>query len=130
MCNERDFWSMTESLIAHFCAIGNTQVVEARENETEINEARELYRPAAERASLLFFIINDLSKINPMYQFSLKVKPLILKCSQGGHKSPFAAFQTMLRVDQYSVGVFKLVLFVIVVSFCDQDFRRSHVCTH
>ncbi|XP_070822029.1 dynein axonemal heavy chain 11 [Chaetodon trifascialis] len=48
------------------------KVVEARENETKINEARELYRPAAERASLLFFIISDLSKINPMYQFSLK----------------------------------------------------------
>nr|XP_019948992.1 PREDICTED: dynein heavy chain 11, axonemal [Paralichthys olivaceus] len=48
------------------------KVVEARENETKINEARELYRPAAERASLLFFIISDLSKINPMYQYSLK----------------------------------------------------------
>ncbi|XP_051263760.1 dynein axonemal heavy chain 11 isoform X9 [Dicentrarchus labrax] len=48
------------------------KVVEARENETKINEAREVYRPAAERASLLFFIINDLSKINLMYQFSLK----------------------------------------------------------
>lgn len=50
-------------------------MAEARENETKINEARELYRPAAERASLLFFIINDLSRINPMYQFSLKVNP-------------------------------------------------------
>lgn len=49
-------------------------MVEARENETKINEARELYRPAAERASLLFFIINDLSRINPMYQYSLKAK--------------------------------------------------------
>ncbi|KAF0022052.1 hypothetical protein F2P81_025695 [Scophthalmus maximus] len=49
------------------------KVVEARENETKINEARELYRPAAERASLLFFIITDLSKINPMYQYSLKI---------------------------------------------------------
>lgn len=55
--------------------IWHTQVVEARENETKINEARELYRPAAERASLLFFIISDLSRINPMYQYSLKVKP-------------------------------------------------------
>lgn len=74
-------------------------MVEARENETEINEARELYRPAAERASLLFFIINDLSKINPMYQFSLKVKPLpppkVL--SEDTHRF-FAAFQAMLRV--------------------------------
>ncbi|XP_023819910.1 dynein heavy chain 11, axonemal [Oryzias latipes] len=49
-----------------------SKVLEAIENETKINEARELYRPAAERASLLFFIINDLSKINPIYQFSLK----------------------------------------------------------
>ncbi|XP_041102237.1 dynein heavy chain 11, axonemal-like [Polyodon spathula] len=48
------------------------KVVEAKENETKINEAREFYRPAAERASVLYFIINDLSKINPMYQFSLK----------------------------------------------------------
>ncbi|KAM4581026.1 dynein axonemal heavy chain 11 [Odontesthes bonariensis] len=58
----------TKSMAAHI----QQKVVEARENETKINEARELYRPAAERASLLFFIINDLSKINPMYQFSLK----------------------------------------------------------
>ncbi|XP_068613056.1 dynein axonemal heavy chain 11 [Brachionichthys hirsutus] len=48
------------------------KVMEARDNETKINEARELYRPAAERAALLFFILSDLSKINLMYQFSLK----------------------------------------------------------
>uniref|UniRef100_A0A3Q3AWS9 Dynein axonemal heavy chain 11 n=1 Tax=Kryptolebias marmoratus TaxID=37003 RepID=A0A3Q3AWS9_KRYMA len=58
----------TKSMAAHI----QCKVVEARENETKINEARELYRPAAERASLLFFIINDLNKINPMYQFSLE----------------------------------------------------------
>ncbi|KAK2910349.1 hypothetical protein Q8A73_008064 [Channa argus] len=53
------------------------KVVEARENETKINEARELYRPTAESASLLFFIVNDLSKINPMYQFPLKTFNLV-----------------------------------------------------
>ncbi|NXE57526.1 DYH17 protein, partial [Casuarius casuarius] len=37
-----------------------------------INVARENYRPAAERASLLYFILSDLNKINPIYQFSLK----------------------------------------------------------
>ena len=46
---------------------------EAKVTETEINEAREMYRPAAARASLLYFILNDLNKINPIYQFSLKV---------------------------------------------------------
>ena len=49
------------------------KVIEAKKTEKEINEARENYRPAAERASLLYFQLNELNKINPMYQFSLKV---------------------------------------------------------
>ncbi|XP_074539499.1 dynein axonemal heavy chain 11 isoform X2 [Halichoeres trimaculatus] len=65
----------TKNTAAHI----QLKVVEARENETKINEARELYRPAAERASLLFFIISDLSKINPMYQFSLKTFNSVFK---------------------------------------------------
>jgi len=49
------------------------KVEEAKVTEKKINEAREHYRPAAARASLLYFILNDLEKINPLYQFSLKV---------------------------------------------------------
>uniref|UniRef100_A0A4W3JPZ5 Dynein axonemal heavy chain 11 n=1 Tax=Callorhinchus milii TaxID=7868 RepID=A0A4W3JPZ5_CALMI len=48
------------------------KVSEAKENELKINEAREHYRPAAARASVLYFIVSDLSRINPIYQFSLK----------------------------------------------------------
>lgn len=48
------------------------QVTQAKETEIAINEAREFYRPAAARGSLLYFILNDLNKINPLYQFSLK----------------------------------------------------------
>lgn len=29
------------------------------------------YRPAAERSSILFFVLNDMGRIDPMYQFSL-----------------------------------------------------------
>lgn len=50
------------------------QVIEARENEMKINETRELYRPVAQRATLLYFIIKELHNINPMYQYSFKVK--------------------------------------------------------
>ncbi|XP_074223450.1 dynein axonemal heavy chain 11 isoform X1 [Camelus bactrianus] len=48
------------------------KVTEAKENERKINAARECYRPVAARASLLYFVINDLRKINPIYQFSLE----------------------------------------------------------
>jgi len=49
------------------------KVSEAKITEVKINEARELYRPAAARASLLYFILNDLNVIHPLYVFSLKV---------------------------------------------------------
>ena len=49
-------------------------MLEGRETSVKIDEARELYRPVATRASLLYFILNDLHKINPIYQFSLKVR--------------------------------------------------------
>lgn len=61
-----------------FC-VSLLQVKEAKVTEAKINEAREHYRPAAARASLLYFIMNDLNKIHPMYQFSLKV-PRLLTC--------------------------------------------------
>ena len=52
---------------------------DAKVTEVMINEAREAYRPAAARASLLYFILNDLNKINKIYQFSLKVGIVLLE---------------------------------------------------
>ncbi|EGI59469.1 Dynein beta chain, ciliary [Acromyrmex echinatior] len=46
--------------------------IEAKITAVKIDEARESYRPVASRASLLYFILNDLNKINMLYQFSLK----------------------------------------------------------
>lgn len=37
-----------------------------------INDAREVYKPCAKKAAILFFVLNDLNKINPMYQYSLE----------------------------------------------------------
>jgi dynein heavy chain len=50
----------------------NEQMKESRITEIEIDKTRELYRPAAFRASILFFCINDLSLIDPMYQYALQ----------------------------------------------------------
>ena len=57
------------------------QVIAAKETEIAINEAREFYRPCAARGSLLYFILNDLNKINPLYQFSLKAFNVIFHAS-------------------------------------------------
>ncbi|NXF09729.1 DYH9 protein, partial [Smithornis capensis] len=48
------------------------KVQQSRGTEARINEAREHYRPAAARASLLYFTMSDLHSVHPMYQFSLK----------------------------------------------------------
>ncbi|KAK3551295.1 hypothetical protein QTP70_013939, partial [Hemibagrus guttatus] len=58
----------TKDTAAHI----QNKVIEARENELKINETRELYRPVAQRATLLYFIIKELHNINPMYQYSFK----------------------------------------------------------
>jgi len=48
------------------------KVILAKETETTINATREAYRPVATRAAMIYFLINDLWKIDHMYQFSLK----------------------------------------------------------
>ncbi|KAJ0006370.1 hypothetical protein NQD34_013643, partial [Periophthalmus magnuspinnatus] len=47
------------------------QLVTSETTEVAIDSAREAYRPCAQRASILFFILNDLGHIDPMYQFAL-----------------------------------------------------------
>ncbi|WAR21987.1 DYH2-like protein [Mya arenaria] len=47
------------------------QLQVSEQTEIKIDAAREGYRPAAERASILFFVLNDMGRIDPMYQFSL-----------------------------------------------------------
>lgn len=64
------------------------KVAEGKITSLEIDLAREIYRPAAARASLLYFILNELNAINPIYQFSLKAfsvvfQNAILKAEKG-----------------------------------------------
>lgn len=64
------------------------KVREAKITSVQIDIARESYRIAAERASILYFILNDLYKIHPMYQFSLKAFTVVFK--DAIHKTPEA----------------------------------------
>ncbi|XP_045081518.1 dynein axonemal heavy chain 2 isoform X2 [Coregonus clupeaformis] len=58
--------------------------------EIKIDTAREAYRPCAQRASILFFVLNDMGRIDPMYQFSLDAYidlfNLSIEKSQRSHK--------------------------------------------
>jgi dynein heavy chain len=55
------------------------QVEEGKLTEKKINETRELYRPVAARSSLLYFLLNDLWQIHPMYQYSLNSYKVVFK---------------------------------------------------
>lgn len=44
---------------------------ESEVTEKEIDRTREIFRPVAFRASVLFFTIINLAAIDPMYQYSL-----------------------------------------------------------
>jgi len=48
-----------------------SQLAISEQTEKKIDAAREGYRPCAYRASILYFLLSDLARVDPMYQFSL-----------------------------------------------------------
>jgi dynein heavy chain len=49
----------------------NEKVEIAKVTEVAINESSENYRPAASRGALVFFMMNELTRIHSYYKFSL-----------------------------------------------------------
>jgi dynein heavy chain, axonemal len=49
----------------------NKMLVVAEDTAAKIEQASAQYRPCSIRASILFFVLNDLSRVDGMYQFSL-----------------------------------------------------------
>ncbi|XP_028810290.1 dynein heavy chain 2, axonemal isoform X2 [Denticeps clupeoides] len=66
------------------------QLESSEQTEIKIDNAREAYRPCAQRASILFFVLNDMGHIDSMYQFSLDAYTDLFKVSieksQRSHK--------------------------------------------
>ncbi len=84
--------------------------------EASINEAREHYRPAATRGSILYFVVADLAAISPMYQFSLsyfaKMFSYCIDKSEKADEVParlalLSAFVTKFVYDNVSRGLFE-----------------------
>ena len=57
------------------------QLATSEQTEAKIDAAREGYRSSATRASILFFVLNDMGQIDPMYQFSLDAYVDLFKMS-------------------------------------------------
>uniref|UniRef100_A0A8C2BI93 Dynein axonemal heavy chain 11 n=1 Tax=Cyprinus carpio TaxID=7962 RepID=A0A8C2BI93_CYPCA len=94
----------------HTAAEIEMKVLEAKVNEVKINEAREHYRPVAVRASLLYFIINDLNKINPMYQFSLKAFNVVFhKAVQNADASSDVKTRVNMLIDCITFSTFNYI---------------------
>ncbi|XP_067892376.1 dynein axonemal heavy chain 11 [Heterodontus francisci] len=91
----------------HTAAEIERKVLEAKVNEVKINEAREHYRPAAVRASLLYFIMNDLNMINPMYRFSLKAFAAVFhKAVQQAEESDDVRVRVTNLIDEITYSTF------------------------
>ena len=83
------------------------KVKEAKVTSIKIDEAREWYRPAAARASLIYFIMNDLCKINPMYQFSLKAfKVVFSKAIERSEPADEIKQRVINLIDSITYSVF------------------------
>jgi dynein heavy chain, axonemal len=83
------------------------KVKEAKITSTKIDEAREFYRPAAARASLIYFIMNDLNKIHPMYQFSLKAfKTVFSKAIERADPAEEIKQRVLNLIDSITYNVF------------------------
>ncbi|KAK7945776.1 hypothetical protein WMY93_001504 [Mugilogobius chulae] len=94
----------------HTAAEIEMKVQEAKVNEVKINEAREHYRPVAVRASLLYFIMNDLNKINAMYQFSLKAFNVVFHKAVGtAEKSEDVTSRVNTLIDCVTYSTFNYI---------------------
>ncbi|NXB29063.1 DYH9 protein, partial [Eulacestoma nigropectus] len=84
------------------------KVQESRVTEARINEAREHYRPAACRASLLYFTMNQLHAIHPMYQFSLKAFHVVFqKAIERAAPAESLAGRVLSLTDSITFSVFQ-----------------------
>jgi dynein heavy chain len=83
------------------------KVEEAKRTEKKINETRELYRPVAARSSLLYFLLNDLWQIHPMYQYSLNAFKIVFKNAIAiAEKSEELKERTNFLIDSITYMVF------------------------
>jgi dynein heavy chain len=133
--------SVPKSNIQTLCQYNRTtssiikeRVEESEKTEREINEAREKYRAAATRGSIIYFVISDLASIDPMYQYSLTYyQTLFNKCIEDSEKSEslerrlhtIIEYSTVVIYENICRGLFEKdkILFSSLICF---QVQRTH----
>lgn len=86
------------------------RLAESEVTNQEIQEVRDEYRSVATRGSILFFIIADLARVDPMYQYSLSYfHRLFENCIDDSEPSQVLAERTTNLLDYITATVFKNV---------------------
>jgi len=86
----------------------NQMLQVAEETSKKIEVASQQYRPCSVRASVLYFVLNDLSAIDPMYQFSLDAyTDLFLISIRNSPKSDALPERIKLLNDYHTYAVYK-----------------------
>ena len=80
------------------------------------------YRPCAQRASILFFVLNDMGRIDPMYQFSLDSYISLFNSSiEKSQRSPQLEIRIHNLNEYHTYSVYKYVLLIIVRRLFGED---------
>ncbi|XP_076240945.1 dynein heavy chain 2, axonemal kl-2 [Calliopsis andreniformis] len=100
LLDDLDLLSALQSSKATAISIEESLVV-SEKTEKEIDLAREEYRPCAQRASILFFVLNDMSLIDPMYQFSLDAYITLFMLSIDKSPKSLKLFERIESLNEY-----------------------------
>jgi dynein heavy chain len=88
----------------------NAKVAEAVITEQNIDTIRAKYVPVAVRAQLLFFCVTSLSRVDPMYQYSLEwFKDIFLRALDSSEKSEVLEERIVLINDFFSFSLYSNV---------------------
>ena len=109
----------------------NIKLEESRISNEAINTRREEYRPVATRGSLIYFVIDDISKIDPMYQYSLQyIKKLFSLAIESAQKSEGMTMEEIISVLKQNItkiiytnvsrGLFEEHKFIFSLMICTQ----------
>ena len=84
------------------------RVEESEKTKIEINEARMRYIPASTRGALIYFVVADMGRVDPMYQYSLSyIQGLFTRCLDDSEKNEDLDVRIQTIIDYSSYMIYK-----------------------